>query len=133
MTPTNASLGDLDPARLSRLDAGGHLVAFARQDGAGIARYDIAFAKAWGSLGLGFGSRELADRGKKNPTFITIMSVVTGGRVAPSPGGVLILDENRHVVGAVGVSGDVGDVDEVCAIHGVQAAGFEAAPGETPK
>lgn len=114
------------PLAVAVLDAGGNLVAFKREDGAGIARFDIANAKAWGSLGMGFGSRELSERAAKNPTFISILSIVTGGRMAPSPGGVLILDAQRRVIGAVGVSGDIGDNDEICAIAGVSAAGLTA-------
>jgi uncharacterized protein GlcG (DUF336 family) len=112
------------PLAIAVLDAGGHLVTFIRQDGAGIARFDIAFAKAWGSLGMGFGSRELAERARQNPTFINVLASVTGGRIAPSPGGVLIRDEGGSVIGAVGVSGDLGDKDELCAIAGIADAGL---------
>lgn len=108
----------LAPLAVTVLDAGGNLVCFEREDGAGIARYDISFAKAWGSLGMGFGSRELARRSEKNPTFILNLGAVTGGRVAPSPGGVLFTDASGEVLGAVGISGDAGDKDEACALAG---------------
>src|SRR5205085_10239211 len=49
------------PLTVAVLDAGGHLVAFKREDKSGILRFDIAYGKAWGALGMGFGSRELAD------------------------------------------------------------------------
>lgn len=123
-----ARIGAL-PLAVAVLDSGGNLIAFARQDGAGIARYEIAFAKAWGSLGLGFGSRELTARAQKTPAFIGALAAVSGGRVAPSPGGVLILDADRHVIGAVGISGDIGDNDEICAVAGVHAVELAAAPG----
>ncbi len=48
----------------------------------------------------------------------------------PSPGGVLILDEDGDVIGAVGISGDTGDNDELCALAGIAAAGFRAAAGK---
>jgi uncharacterized protein GlcG (DUF336 family) len=54
---------NLAPLAVAVLDSGGHLVAFKREDKAGILRFDIAFAKAWGALGMGFGSRTLASRG----------------------------------------------------------------------
>ena len=111
------------------LDAGGHLVAFQREDGAGIARFDIAYAKAWGSLGMGFGTRELTDRAAKSPTFIAALAVISQGRMVPSPGGVLILGADKEVIGAVGISGDVGDQDELCAIAGIEAVGFSAVAG----
>jgi uncharacterized protein GlcG (DUF336 family) len=116
------------PLVVAVLDAGGHLVAYKREDGAGIARFDIAYGKAWGSLGMGFGTRELTERAAKNPAFISVLATVSGGRMVPSPGGVLILDGEGQVVGAVGISGDIGDNDELCAIAGIEQAGFRAVP-----
>jgi uncharacterized protein GlcG (DUF336 family) len=114
------------PLAVAVLDAGGHLIAFKREDRAGFARFYIAYGKAWGALGMGFGTRELAER---DPTFITAIAAATQGRMIPSPGGVLILDVDNEVVGGVGISGDVGDNDEICAIAGIQAAGLFALPG----
>lgn len=116
------------PLAVAVLDAGGHLVAYKREDGAGIVRFDIAYGKAWGSLGMGFGTRELTERAAKNPAFFTVLATVSTGRMVPSPGGVLILDGEGGVVGAVGISGDIGDNDEICAIAGIEDAGFRAAP-----
>ena len=121
----------LDPIVVAVLDAGGHLVAYQREDGAGIARFDIAFAKAWGSLGMGFGSRELTERVAKGAaTFITALAVATNGRMAPSPGGIIIRDADNHVIGAVGISGDVGDKDEACGLAGIAAAGLRGQTGK---
>ncbi len=119
----------LAPLAIAVLDAGGHLVAFQREDGAGIVRFDIAYGKAWGALGMGFGTRELAERATKYPTFVTILATVSQGRMVPSPGGVLILGPDKDVVGAVGISGDSGDNDEVCALAGIAAIGLAAMPG----
>lgn len=118
----------LAPLAVAVLDAGGHLVAYKREDGAGIVRFDIAYGKAWGSLGMGFGTRELTERAAKNPAFVTVLASVSAGRMVPSPGGVLVLDTAGTVIGAVGISGDLGDNDEVCAIVGIEKAGFRAAP-----
>ena len=118
----------LAPLAVAVLDAGGHLVAYKREDGAGIVRFDIAYGKAWGSLGMGFGSRELTERAAKNPAFITVLATVSSGRMVPSPGGVLIVNAEGAVIGAVGISGDIGDNDEICAIAGIEKAGFCAAP-----
>ncbi|WP_420839973.1 GlcG/HbpS family heme-binding protein [Allorhizobium sonneratiae] len=114
------------PLAVAVLDAGGHLVAMKREDGAGILRFDIAYAKAWGSLGMGFGSRELAARAEKHPTFISMLSGVSQGRLAPSPGGVLILDAEAKVIGAIGISGDLGGNDEICALAGIEKVGLTA-------
>jgi uncharacterized protein GlcG (DUF336 family) len=119
----------LDPLAVAVLDAGGHLIAFKREDGAGIVRFDIAFGKAWGALGMGYGTRELAQRAAKAATFVTVLAAVSQGRMVPSPGGVLIVDTDKSVIGAVGISGDTGDNDEACAIAAIEAAGLSAAPG----
>ena len=71
------------PLSVAVLDAGGHLIAFKREDRSGIMRFDIAFGKAWGALGMGFGSRELAVRATATPAFVAALSAVSGGRVVP--------------------------------------------------
>ena len=119
----------LAPLAVAVLDAGGHVVAFQREDGAGFLRFDIAYGKAWGALGLGFGTRELSERAEKVPTFVTALAATSHGRAVPSPGGVIILDAGGEVVGAVGISGDAGDLDEACALAGIAAVGLAARPG----
>ena len=119
------------PLAVAVLDAGGHLVEFRREDGAGFARFDIAYGKAWGALGMGFGTRELAGRAARFPAFVAAISTATQGRMIPSPGGVLIVGTGNEVVGAVGISGDVGDNDEACAVAGIEATGLSALPGAT--
>ena len=118
----------LAPLTVAVLDAGGHLVAFKREDGSGILRFDIAYGKAWGSLGMGFGTRELTKRAASSPAFLTALAAASGGRVVPSPGGVLIL-RGEVVIGAVGISGDAGDRDEECALAGIAAAGLTGRTG----
>jgi len=117
---------NLAPLVVAVLDAGGHLMNFKREDKAGILRFDIAFGKAWGSLGMGFGSREFLARTQANATFVGALASVSGGRVIPVPGGVLIKNAEGDVVGAVGISGDLSDQDEACCIAGIEAAGFTA-------
>ena len=118
------------PLAVAVLDAGGHLKCFAREDGAGIVRPQIAIGKAWGALGMGLGSRTLAGRAPKQPAFFTALAAVSGGRLVPGPAGVLIRDKDGDVIGAVGISGDTADNDEICAIAGVQAAGLTPDPGK---
>ncbi len=119
----------LQPLTVAILDAGGHLVAFKREDKSGILRFDIAFGKAWGALGMGFGSRTLASRASKTPQFFTMLAAASGGRMVTNPGGVLIRDGAGNIVGACGVSGDTSDKDEMCAMAGIEAAGLKADPG----
>ena len=117
------------PLTVAVLDAGGHLVAFKREDKSGILRFDIAFGKAWGALGMGFGSRTLAARAANTPQFFTMLAAASGGRIISNPGGVLIKNGGGDVIGAVGISGDTSDKDEVCAIASIEAAGLKADPG----
>ena len=117
----------LAPLAVAVLDRGGNLLVFQRQEEAGILRFDIAFAKAWGSLGMGFSSRQLAQRMAKAPEFFTALAAASGGRLAPSPGGVLIAGADGKVIGAVGVTGDTGDMDEKCALAGIAAADLKPA------
>ena len=121
--------GNLAPLTVAVLDAGGHLVAFKREDKSGILRFDIAFGKAWGALGLGFGSRTLAGRAAKTPQFFTMLAAASGGRMISNPGGVLVRNAASDIVGACGISGDTSDKDEMCAIAGIEAAGLTADPG----
>ena len=120
------------PLAVAVLDDGGHLKAFAREDGAGILRPQIAFGKAWGALGMGVGTRALARRLADNPQqhpFFTALNAMSDGRVVPVPGGVLVRNAERTVIGAVGISGDVSDKDEACALAGIAAAGLTADTG----
>ena len=117
------------PLTVAVLDAGGHLVALKREDNSSLLRPQIATAKAWGALGMGFGSRTLAARAAKTPQFFTMLAAASGGRIVSNPGGVLIRDGGGNIVGACGISGDVSDKDEMCAIAGIEAAGLKAEPG----
>ena len=119
----------LAPLTVAVLDAGGHLVAFKREDKSGLLRFDIAFGKAWGALGMGFGSRTLAERAANTPQFFTMLAAASGGRIVTNPGGVLIRDAGGDIIGAVGISGDTSDKDEACAMAGIAAAGLKADPG----
>ncbi len=114
----------LKPLAVSVLDAGGHLVAFERQDGASFLRHQIGSGKAFGALAIGAGSRSVAKAAIERPHFMQGLSGVSEGRVVPVPGGVLSRDRSGAVVGAVGISGDTSDNDEAAAIAGIEAAGF---------
>ena len=116
------------PLAVAVLDAGGQLVAFKREDGCGVLRYDIAFGKAWAALGMGMSTRLIRDRLVNRPAFQSALASASDGRFIPVPGGVLILNAQKSVIGAVGVSGDASDRDEYCAIHAIQVAGLGCEP-----
>ena len=117
------------PQTIVVLDTGGHIVCAKREDGSGIIRYEIAVAKAYGALGMGWGSRTSMERATQNPNFFAAIEAASGGRIVPNPGGVLIRDAANVIVGAVGISGDTGDNDEIIAVAGIEAAGLKADPG----
>ena len=122
----------LAPMTVVVLDAGGHPVALKREDGSGILRVEIAIGKAWGGLGMGAGSRLLADRVASGPAgaaFVSAAAAASGGRLVPVAGGVLVKSPDGSTLGAVGVSGDLSDKDEDCALAGIAAAGLSADTG----
>jgi uncharacterized protein GlcG (DUF336 family) len=114
----------LAPLAVAVLDEGGHLKTMQRQDGASFMRGSIALAKAWGAIGMGVSSRELGKMAKERPHFMTALTEVADGRLMPVPGGVLIRSADNRIVGAVGISGDLSDLDESCAIAGIDAVGL---------
>jgi len=120
-----AELG-LNPLGVVVLDAGGHPVALVRQDGSSMLRTDVAGGKAYGALAMGRGSRFLHNAAQERPHFVQSLSGVAHGKLVPVPGGVVIKDGAGRTVGAVGISGDTSDNDEICAVAGIEAAGFTA-------
>lgn len=103
--------------------------AFERADGASNMRFEIAFGKAYGALGLGVGSRALMRRAEAQPTFIAAVTAAFGGALVPVPGGVLVRTSANMLVGAVGVSGDTSDNDESAAVAGIEHVGLAADVG----
>ncbi|VVT34816.1 heme-binding protein [Hoeflea sp. EC-HK425] len=114
----------LKPLAVAVLDAGGHLKAFQREDGASMMRFEIASGKAYGAIALGVGSRWLNAQAETRPHFLEGLSAVSGGKIVAIPGGVLVKDSTGAIIGAVGITGDTSDNDEIAAIAGIEAAGF---------
>jgi uncharacterized protein GlcG (DUF336 family) len=119
----------MKPLTVAVLDSGGHLVALKREDHSSLLRPQIAVGKAWGALGLGMGGRELAKRASVAPAFMGAMSDLAEGKMVPVPGGVLIRDGAGAIIGAVGVTGDISENDEACAVAGIHRVGLTADPG----
>ncbi|MEM9148204.1 MAG: heme-binding protein [Pseudomonadota bacterium] len=119
----------LKPLSICVLDAGGHLKAFERQDGASNLRFQIAYGKANGALGLGIGSRAINARAEAQAYFVLAANGAFDGGLIPVPGGVLVKAKNGEILGAVGVTGDTSDNDEAAAIAGIEAVNLVADPG----
>jgi uncharacterized protein GlcG (DUF336 family) len=112
------------PMSVAVYDARGALRALASEDGTSLKRAEIAMGKAYGALALGIGSRAIHKMATDRPYFVAAVSHVVGGMLVPVPGGVLVKDSQGQVLGAVGVSGDTSDNDEIAAAAGIEAAGF---------
>jgi uncharacterized protein GlcG (DUF336 family) len=110
------------------LDAAGALKAAAAEDGTSLRRADIARGKANGAVALGVGSRAIGRMAAERPHFIAAATPAVGGLI-PVAGGVLVRGADNAVIGAVGVSGDTSDNDEIAAIAGITAAGLTSDPG----
>ena len=118
------------PLTVAVLDAGGQLKVLKREDGSSLLRPEIAMGKAWGALGMGFGGRELARRASNNPVFFGALSDMSGGRMVPNPGAVLIRSASGDILGSIGISGDKAENDEICAVYGIETAGLRADTGD---
>ena len=108
------------------LDEGGHVKAVARQDGASFGRVDIARGKAFGAIAFGVNSATLEQMALGRGHFVAGAATALGGDLVPVAGGVVVVDGDENRVGAVGISGDSSDNDEIAALAGIEAAGLQA-------
>ncbi|MGX9349884.1 GlcG/HbpS family heme-binding protein [Shimia sp. W99] len=115
---------ELKPLSVVVLDAGGHVQAFEREDGASPGRFQIAHGKAHGAVMLGAPSSVIGEIAQERPHFGAALSGVYGGHIVPVPGGVLVKDKKGGIIGAVGVTGDTSENDAAAALAGIEAAGL---------
>ncbi len=116
----------LRPLTAVILDAGGRLKAALKQDGCAMLRFEIAYGKAYAALSMGRPSRLVLQKQREKPVFMENLMDLADGPMFLEAGGQLIRDTAGEVIGAIGVTGDVGEMDDVCAIGGIHAAGFKA-------
>ncbi len=117
------------PLAVAVLDTAGQPLAILRDERTSLHRADIAIGKAAGCLAMGFGGRELAKRAAAMPQFIGAVGSIFPKGLVPVPGGVLIRDASGLLLGAVGVSGDTSDNDEVAALAGIASVSLVADTG----
>ena len=106
------------------LDAGGHVKAALKQDGCSMLRFEIAYGKAYAALSLGRSSRLVLQKSREKPIFMENLQNLAQGPMFLEGGGQLIRDAHGEVVGAIGVTGDVNEMDDIAAVAGIHAAGF---------
>lgn len=116
----------LKPLSVAVMDAGGHLIAFQRQDGSSTLRPQIACGKAGGALAMGVSSRKISEMAAERPVFVGAIGTIAPHGVIPAAGGVIVTDASGLAIGAVGITGDTSDNDELCALAGIAAAGLTA-------
>src|SRR4051794_1369174 len=95
------------------VDAGGHLVALQRMDGAPWIAPEVALGKAWTAAAYGLPSASQGEKMKELHAFSAAISAATNGRFTPQIGGLPISDGDT-VIGAMGASGGTGQQDEDC-------------------
>jgi uncharacterized protein GlcG (DUF336 family) len=107
------------------LDAGGRVKAFQKQDGCSLLRFEIAYGKAFAALSMGRSSRMVLQKQREKPVFMANLEALADGPMFLEGGGQLIRDATGEVVGAIGVTGDVNEMDDICAAEGIHAVGLK--------
>lgn len=120
---------ELNPIMVVILDDRGAIKACLGEDGVSPLRFKIAYGKANGAYQMGMGSRALFNRAEQQAYFINSVNNLADGNLVPVPGGVLIRDEENNIIGAIGISGDSSDNDEIAAVEALKTEGFNADPG----
>ncbi len=122
----DAAARKLRPLTAVVLDAGGHVKAALKQDGSSMLRFEIAYGKAYAALALGRSSRLVLQKSREKPIFMENLQQLAQGPMFLEGGGQLVRDTQGEVVGAVGVTGDVNEMDDLAAVAGIHAAGFKS-------
>jgi uncharacterized protein GlcG (DUF336 family) len=122
-----AKARNLRPLTAVVLDAGGRVKASLKQDGCSMLRFEIAYGKAYAALSLGRSSRLVLQKSREKPIFMDNLQGLADGPMFLEGGGQLVRDaQSGEVVGAIGVTGDVNEMDDICAVAGIHAAGYKS-------
>src|SRR5580700_8940005 len=108
------------------LDAGGRVQAFQEQDGASMLRFEVCYGKAYAALALGRPSKLVVEKANEKPLFMQGIDNLADYPLFLEGGGQLIRDQEGEVMGAIGVTGDANEMDDICAIAGIHAVGLRA-------
>ena len=118
---------ELDCRPLSAVvtDIGARAIAFKKEDGSAMLRFEMAVGKAYAALALGRSSSLVRVCTEERPLFMNYLINASQGQIFPEGGGRLVRDARGEVIGAVGVTGDTQERDEELAAHGIRAAGLK--------
>ncbi len=106
-------------ASVAVIDAGGHLKAFARDEGTGLHTIDLSQRKAY--TALTFATRFASSLEFATARGSTLGSAASNVEGTVGIGGGVPIKVGDVAIGAVGVSGAVGgDKDEICAKAGIE-------------
>ena len=114
------------PITVTVVDVAGVIRATLAENGSASLRADIAFAKAWSCIQAGMSTTLLRDVIEEQPRLSNAfrgMQMIANGKVIPTPGGLLIQKDGKNI-GAIGVSGDRSDEDDICAVAAIEAVGL---------
>jgi uncharacterized protein GlcG (DUF336 family) len=118
---------NLQPLTICVLDRSGHIVSAQREDGSTLLAFELAYAKAWGCLGLGHSTRYFKDvLVKQTPGVTSAIEIASQGRFIAEYGGVLVRDAEGELVGAVGIDGADETQDEAVAVAIIEECGLQA-------
>ena len=107
-------------SNIAVVDDGGHLLAFARMDGARPASAATALTKAVSAATFRQETGPLPPKGEPDVLLSLSIQTASGGKITALKGGVPIVIDGQ-VVGAVGVGGGTGEQDAEVAKAGIQA------------
>ncbi len=107
------------PMNVAVADAGGNLVAHVRMDDAWLGSVDISINKAFTARAFDIQTKDLATHSQSGGQFFGIHAS-NGGKIMIFAGGIPLKAEGK-VVGAIGVSGGMGDQDQAVAEAGAAA------------
>lgn len=107
------------PMNIAAIDAGRNLVAHERMDGAWIGSIDISIKKAFTSRAFDIATKDLAKQAQPGGQFFGIHAS-NDSNIMIFAGGIP-LKRDGQVVGAIGVSGGMGEQDQAIAEAGAAA------------
>jgi uncharacterized protein GlcG (DUF336 family) len=116
---------DCRPISAVVVEPGCIVKAFQKEDGASMARFEMALGKAYAALALSRSSKLVRIRQEEKPVFMRFLIAQSGDLLFAEGGGMQIRDKDGEVIGAVGVTGDTEDKDEELAVHGIHSAGLK--------